>query len=131
MLTYFWSASTLQKNKCPVILVCTRVPSNTYAAINQDPFVMTETNQTSILPPEAVTMANALTSLAAVDGSDLVSYLVLRTSFVTAKQFEAHKSAEAYNQFVCAWVKDVKTWNVCRKCVVTGKVNTSVEVAFL
>ena len=42
-----------------------------------------------------------------VEASDLVSYLVLQTSFVTAKEFKAHKSRESYNQFVCGWVKEV------------------------
>ena len=42
-----------------------------------------------------------------VDASDLVSYLVLQTSFLTAKQFKARKGLEAYNQFVSGWVKDV------------------------
>ncbi len=45
-----------------------------------------------------------------VEASDLVSYLVLQTRFLTAKQFKAHKSMEAYNQFVCGWVKEVKIW---------------------
>jgi len=35
--------------------------------------------------------------------------LVLKTSFMTAKQFQARKGLEAYNQFFCGWVKDVKT----------------------
>ena len=35
-----------------------------------------------------------------VDSSDLVSNLVLQTDFITAKQFKAHRSLEAYNQFV-------------------------------
>ena len=68
----------------------------------------------------AVTVSAA--ALPPVDSSDLVSYLVLQTSFATAKQFIAHKSMEAYNQFVCGWVRDVKAWNVSGKSVVTGKV---------
>ena len=44
-----------------------------------------------------------------VSGCDLVSYLVLQTSFITSKQFKAHKSLEAYNQFVSGWVKDIQT----------------------
>lgn len=35
-----------------------------------------------------------------VDACDLVSYLVLQTSFITSKQFKACKGLEAYNQFV-------------------------------
>ena len=53
-----------------------------------------------------------------VDSSDLVSYLVLQTSFVTVKQFKAHKSMETFNQFVCGWVKGVRAWKVSGKCVV-------------
>ena len=45
-----------------------------------------------------------------VDVCDLVSYLVLQTSFMTAKQFKAYKGLEAYNQFVCCWMKVVKSW---------------------
>ena len=40
-----------------------------------------------------------------VEDCDLVSYLVLRTSFITMDQFKARKGLEAYNQFVCGWVK--------------------------
>ena len=43
---------------------------------------------------------------------DLVSYLVLQTSYLTAKQFKAYKSLEAYNQFTSGWVKDVGTWKI-------------------
>ena len=35
-----------------------------------------------------------------IEATGLVSYLVLQTSLVSAKQFKAHKSMEAYNQFV-------------------------------
>ena len=84
-----------------------------------DLFVLCEKQQ-----PTTVAVSPAST-LPRVDASDLVSYLVLQTSFVTAKQFKAHKSMEAYNQFVCGWVKDVRAWNVASKCVVTGRVSHS------
>ena len=45
--------------------------------------------------------------LPSVEATDLVSFLVLDTSFVSAKQFKAHKSMEAYNEFVSGWVKEV------------------------
>ena len=57
-----------------------------------------------------------------VDACDLVSYLVLQTSFVTAKQFKARKGLEAYNQFVCGCVKEVKTRKVAGKYLTTGRV---------
>ena len=43
-----------------------------------------------------------------VHASDIVSYLVLQTSFISAKQFKAHRSMEAYNQFANGCVKDVR-----------------------
>ncbi len=57
-----------------------------------------------------------------VEASDLVSYLVLQTSLLTAKQFKAHKSMKAYNQFVCGWVKEVKKGG---KYLTTGHVSSS------
>ena len=43
-----------------------------------------------------------------VSACDLISYLVLQTSFITSKQFKAYRSLEAYNQLVCGWVKAFK-----------------------
>ena len=59
-----------------------------------------------------------------VDACDLVSYLVLQTSFVTAKQFKARKGLEAYKQFVCGWVKEIKTRKVADKYLTTGRVSS-------
>ena len=47
-----------------------------------------------------------------VEATDLVFFLVLETSFVTAKQLKAHKSMEAYNQFVSGYHKSVVTGRV-------------------
>lgn len=63
-------------------------------------------------------------NLPTVEAPDLVSYLVLQTSFVTSQQFKAHKSLEAYNQFVSGWVKDVTGWKINNKSVVTGRVSS-------
>jgi hypothetical protein len=57
-----------------------------------------------------------------VEACDLVSDLVLQTSFLTAKQFKARKSLEAYNQFVSGWVRDDQEWDLNNK-VVTGRVS--------
>ena len=48
-----------------------------------DPFLGVPSTSTSVVPP--------------VDSSDIVSYLVLETSFLTAKLFKAPKGLEAYN----------------------------------
>ena len=63
-----------------------------------------------------------------VDASDLVSYLVLQTSFVTAKQFKARKGLEAYNQFVSGWVKDVCNRKVHGKHLITARVSYFVVI---
>lgn len=65
--------------------------------------------------------------LPAIDASDIVSYLVLQTSFISAQQFKARKSLEAYNQFVNGWVKDVRAWSCHEKVVITGKVSYIVK----
>ena len=57
------------------------------------------------------------------DSSDLVSYLVLQTSYITAKQYKARKGLDAYNQFVCGWLKDVSTRKVCGKYLITARVS--------
>ena len=58
-----------------------------------------------------------------VEAADIVSYLVLQTSFMTAKQFKARRSLEAYNQFVSGWVKEVCSQKVAGKFVITGQIS--------
>ena len=58
-----------------------------------------------------------------VDACDMLSYLVIQTSFVTAKQFKARKGLEAYNQFVCGWVKEVSIRKIAEKYVVSSRVS--------
>ena len=71
--------------------------------------ICTKDHEPCILPP--------------VDGGDLVSYLILQTSYISVKQFKAHKSMEAYNQFANGRVKDVNAFIIGEKCVVTGRVS--------
>ena len=58
-----------------------------------------------------------------VDSCNLVSYLVLKTSFLTIEQFRAHKGLDTYNQFVSGWVKDIKICSVSNKYLTVGRVN--------
>ena len=74
-----------------------------------DPFTGPQGESTGSVPP--------------VEAGDLVSYLVLQTSFLTAKQFKAYKGLESYNQFVCGWVKEVKVWRKEGKYIATGRVS--------
>ena len=45
-----------------------------------------------------------------VEASDLLSYLVLETSFYTNKQFKAFRSLQAYNQMVSGFIQ---CWRCC------------------
>lgn len=72
-----------------------------------------------------------LSTLPPVEASDIVSYLVLQTSFLTPKQFKAYKSLESYNQFISGWVKDVEGWNTHGKITVTGRVSGHINTILL
>ena len=60
-----------------------------------------------------------------VEACDLVSYLVLKTSFITSAKFKARKGLEAYNQFVSGWIKEVNTRKICDKYLTMGRVSLS------
>ena len=64
-----------------------------------------------------------MSNLPPVDKSDTLSYLALKTSFISVEQFKARKSLEAYNQFVCGWVKEVVTRKIAGKYLTTGRVS--------
>ena len=58
-----------------------------------------------------------------VENCDLVSYLILQTRFITLSQLKARKGLEAYNQFVCGWIKEVSTRKIVGKYLTTGRVS--------
>ena len=60
-----------------------------------------------------------------IEAGDLVSYLVLSTSFYTLQQFKSFKSLEAYNQMVSGFITSVQGKLVADKFVVIGKVRHS------
>ena len=66
-----------------------------------------------------------------VDACDLVSYLVLQTSFITSEQFKARKGLEAYNQFVCGWIKDVSTIKILGKYLSSLKEPSYLQLNYL
>ena len=74
-------------------------------------------------PFSGVAIGDVCRTMLSVDACDLVPYLVLKTSFMTATQFQARKGLEAYNQFVCGWVKDVKTRKVSGKYLTCGRIS--------
>jgi len=66
-----------------------------------------------------------------VEDCDLVSYLVIRTSFISMSQFKARKGLEAYNQFVCGWIKDVNMRKIAEKILITGQLSCNPHICFI
>ena len=66
-----------------------------------------------------------------VEACDLVSYLVLKTSFITSTQFKARKGLEAHNQFVSGWIKEVNTRKICGKYLTMGRVAKFISKSLL
>ena len=60
-----------------------------------------------------------------IEAMDLLSYLVLETSFYTKEQFKAYKSLEAYNLLVSAFLTSIQGCIVAGKHIFTGKVRHS------
>lgn len=60
-----------------------------------------------------------------IESVDLLSYLVLDTSYYTKEQFKNSKSLEAFNQMVSGFVTYVQGLQVSDKYVVIGKVRHS------
>ena len=60
-----------------------------------------------------------------IEAADLLSYLVLETSYYTLKQFKAHKSLEAYNQMISGFITSIQGKIISDKFVVVGKVRHS------
>ena len=57
-----------------------------------------------------------------IEVSDLLSYLVLETSYYTNKQFKAFKSLEAYKRAVSGFIISVQGAEILNKIVVVAKV---------
>jgi len=55
-----------------------------------------------------------------MEDCDLVSYLVLQTSFISRAQLKARKGLEAYNQFMCSWIKEVTAKRIGGKLLTSG-----------
>ena len=63
--------------------------------------------------------------LPSIESIDLVSYLVLETSYYTKEQFKAFKSLQAYNQMVSGFIQSVEGHLIANKHVILGKVRHS------
>ena len=61
-------------------------------------------------------------SLPAITYIDVMNYLVNTKSAYTMEELKAYKSLEAYNQFVCGWVKDTMSTVVGTKVLITARV---------
>ena len=82
------------------------------------------------LDPFSSPLSEPVETVPPVEACDLVSYLVLQTSFLTLQQFKARISLEAYNQFISGWIKEAMVWNTTEysKYLVKGRVCQYYEV---
>ena len=55
---------------------------------------------------------------------DIVNYLLFAPSPVTSDELKCYKSMDAYNQFLCGWVKEIsfKLFEDGNICLVLGRV---------
>ena len=60
-----------------------------------------------------------------MESIDLVSFLVLETSYYTQNQFKAFKTLQAYNQMVSGFIKSVEGHLISGNYIVIGKVRHS------
>ena len=82
------------------------------ACIGVDPFIISRQNyDAECFPP--------------TESIELVSYLVLETSYYTKEQFKAFKSLQTYNQLVAGFVQSVHGLIIASKHVVLAKIRHS------
>lgn len=60
-----------------------------------------------------------------IEATDLLSYLVLETSYYKLEQFKAYKSLESYNQMISGFVTSVQGKKIASHYVVVDKVRHS------
>ncbi|KAG1695931.1 Glycine receptor subunit alpha-2 [Nymphon striatum] len=69
--------------------------------------------------------SNDVESLPNLTYIDILNYLVNSKSVYTLEQLKSYKSLEAYNQFVCGWVRDVRSVDINGRVLVTARVRHS------
>lgn len=62
---------------------------------------------------------------AGVTYPDIVNFLLYTTSAYTLDDLKSYKGLDAYNQFVCGWVRDVAVYEVNDVCVHTCRVSSN------
>ena len=83
--------------------------SEKFSRVGMDPVLIPEkTYDPECLPP--------------VESMDLLSFLVLETSYYSKDQFKAFRSLQAYNQLVSGFASSVKGHKISDKHIVLGKV---------
>ena len=60
-----------------------------------------------------------------IEATDLLSYVVLETSFYTKQQFKTYRSLETYNFMVSGFITSIQGCIVSGKHIVSGKVRHS------
>lgn len=72
--------------------------------------------------PYDVKLSNMIDDFPNLQWGDIINYLVFGRSAYTLQEFKAFKSLEAYNHFVCGWVKAVEVGKINGWSVIRGKV---------
>ncbi|KAK6186693.1 hypothetical protein SNE40_005977 [Patella caerulea] len=73
-------------------------------------------------PYEIAAWSTNVSDLPSTTYMDIVNYLLFTTSAYTNDQLRSYKGLDAYNQFVCGWVRDTGVCIINNKCIVTAKV---------
>jgi len=118
-----------EKSKEDVKDLCDRIPVLSEYAKSLDAHVKRRyLEKISVIRLDPATVPNEQLNpecLPPIEATDLLSYLVLDTSYYTKQQFKAYKSLEAFNEMVSGFVTSVSGLIVSGKHVVAAKVRHS------
>ena len=120
----FWKTSVMAESvkkevACPLSAYAKNLPDHVLrrykekiSVVGIDPFLIAQKQlDKECLPP--------------IESTDLVSFLVLETSFYSSQQFKGYKSLQAYNQMVSRFVNNVQGQVINGNFVITGQVRHS------
>ena len=82
-------------------------------------------------PYEMKTFSADQKLLPSISYPDIVNYLVFSPSPYTLEDLKSYKGLDAYNQFVCGWLREVSTSIVNDKHIVSAKVRCDLKKLYL
>ena len=126
-IAVYYTMSSLENERVPSLdELCIKIPIlSEYCAKLEDNVKRRYVEKIAEIGVDPVTIPDQqfdTECLPPIEAMDLLSYLVLETSFYTKEQFKAYKSLEAYNFVVSGFLSGIQGCVVAGKHVVTGKV---------